>query len=253
MLFPAEAPSCGSEFWRWQESAAGGGQPASWPAGVSAELCGRFYNRCLPNSAVSLRNRVGKLCEEHRWKVHTPFVLQGVDHLFVLTELFLNLSPFNTGTEKAFESSQSLKSVWLPSMLPVKNTAIPQAQTQVADQTKKNTQEFLYLFVFLYVSLDCFVSFLCLRLCTKSDTQNPKRLAVTERSCGWDRVTCSIAGHHGVCSEHRDITEVQTSTYRHHDVPVKNVALVVFFIWGVSVHFFAFSGCGFLRSPGWRR
>lgn len=149
MLFPAEAPSCGSEFWRWQESAAGGGQPASWPAGVSAELCGRFYNRCLPNSAVSLRNRVGKLCEEHRWKVHTPFVLQGVDHLFVLTELFLNLSPFNTGTEKAFESSQSLKSVWLPSMLPVKNTAIPQAQTQVADQTKKTHKSF-YIYLFSY-------------------------------------------------------------------------------------------------------
>lgn len=158
MLFPAEAPSCGSEFWRWQESAAGGGQPASWPAGVSAELCGRFYNRCLPNSAVSLRNRVGKLCEEHRWKVHTPFVLQGVDHLFVLTELFLNLSPFNTGTEKAFESSQSLKSVWLPSMLPVKNTAILQAQTQVADQTKKkHTRVSIFIcFLIRFLELLCF-------------------------------------------------------------------------------------------------
>lgn len=39
LLFAAEASECSSEFWRWQESATGGGLSAPGAAGVSTELC----------------------------------------------------------------------------------------------------------------------------------------------------------------------------------------------------------------------
>lgn len=71
ILFSAEAPECSSELWRWQESDAGGWLSAPGPAGVSTQLCGRCYNRQLPNSASFLYDRVGKLCEEYCSKVYT--------------------------------------------------------------------------------------------------------------------------------------------------------------------------------------
>lgn len=71
MLFAAKAPECSSEFWRWQESAAGGGLSAPGAAGVSTELCDWCNNRQLPSSASFLRHRMGKVCEEHCSKVCT--------------------------------------------------------------------------------------------------------------------------------------------------------------------------------------
>lgn len=89
MLFAAQAPECSSEFWRWQEPAAGGGLSAPRPAGVSTELCGRCYGRQLPNSASSLCHSVGKLCEEHCSKVCTNSSFSVEKHLRVCFGTFI--------------------------------------------------------------------------------------------------------------------------------------------------------------------
>lgn len=71
LSFAAEASECSSDFWRWQESATGGGLSAPGAAGVSTELCDWCNNRQLPSSASFHHHRVGKVCEEHCSKVCT--------------------------------------------------------------------------------------------------------------------------------------------------------------------------------------
>ncbi len=68
------------------------------------------------------------------------------------SDFLSGISPFSTDTEKASESSQSQKLVWLPSMLPVTSTAIHpvQCQAQVGDHTNKYCWLSFFFFPFLY-------------------------------------------------------------------------------------------------------
>lgn len=167
LLFTAKASECCSEFWRWQKPAARGGFPASWPAGVSTELRGRCYIWQLPNTAPTLDDRVGKLCEEHCSKVCTNF--SAATHMKVCFGNLLcrwrfvnTVSSFFINLEKAFGSLQSLKLGWLPSMLPVTSTAIlPRLyQTQVGKQTDYKLLDVVvkFCFLFLYKSSTVFIS-----------------------------------------------------------------------------------------------
>lgn len=248
MLFAAKAPECSSEFWRWQESATGGGLSAPGAAGVSTELCDWCNNRQLPSSASFLHHRVGKVCEEHRSKVCTNscFALDKRWRL-CFSNLRINVMVFELlkkttlwhfyfflplhrkGLRVIPESEIGLAAIYAscdqycnPSGLTADSGGRPHSKALVA---------FFILPIFFVLLFYCVNIFSVLCLClwfradSKSESQNTKCFAVTECGGGRDRVTCSISEHHSLCSQHRAVTGVPTSTYSHVSVACSSCLL----------------------------
>lgn len=112
----AKTLECSGESRRRQESAAWGGLSAPRGAGVSTQLCDRCHRGKLPTAASLLHHRMGDVCEENSSEVCTfhkrwPLCCSNLLIIWIPEESLTAVLFFFSWlyTEKAFESSRSLK------------------------------------------------------------------------------------------------------------------------------------------------
>ena len=193
MLLVVEASERSSEFWRWQESATGGGLSASRPAAVSTELCDRCNNRQLPSLASLLHHRVGKVCAEHCSKVCTNSCFLSEKSLSLFWQFTCQCSNWTLKTP--FPLTQKVPSsnhrVWdwfgchLCFMWPVlQSIQFNSGLTWVTTQKSTNCCFYLYISImFLFCqhfSLICFYLCFGFRVGNKGESQNTKCFDVRE-------------------------------------------------------------------------